>query len=315
MWATLPHRRTASAMFLSAATILLCMGASAQPRDDDRPDTVGTGAFPAMKEEVSTLPDHVIYRPQNLAALGSQKLGVMAWGNGSCTNDAASSRFHLLEIASHGYLVIASGSIYSGPGAHPYTEPPPPPPGQFPPPQTTPGQLIEAIDWAMAENTRPGSPYYGLIDPDQIAVAGYSCGGLQVLNVASDPRIDTLVIMHSGQFNNSPNILSGMNNSPDITDAIHVPTLYVLGGETDVAYGNGMDDFANINHVPVAVANLPVGHGGTFQDPNGGRAAQVVVDWLQWQLRHDVDAAGTFLGEDCRLCQDPDWTLATKFRR
>ena len=101
-------------MFLSAATILLCMGASAQPRDDDRPDTVGTGAFPAMKEEVSTLPDHVIYRPQNLAALGSQKLGVMAWGNGSCTDDAASNRFHLLEIASHGYLVIASGSIYSG---------------------------------------------------------------------------------------------------------------------------------------------------------------------------------------------------------
>lgn len=295
--------------------LLLGAGVAAQSPDASRPDDIGTGPFPAMKEEVASLPDHVIYRPRDLAALGGTKLGLMAWGNGSCTDDGASSRFHLLEIASHGYLVIASGRIYSGPGAHPHAEPEPPPPGQFPAPLTTPEQLIEAIDWALVENERPGSPLYGLIDPDQIAVSGFSCGGLQVLNVAADPRIDTLVIMNSGQFNNSPDILSGMNNSPEIRNAIHVPTLYVLGGETDVAYANGMDDFENINHVPVAVANLPVGHGGTYNDENGGRAAQVVVDWLQWQLRHDVDAAATFLGEDCRLCIDPDWTLETKFRR
>jgi hypothetical protein len=47
------------------------------------------------------------------------KLGVVAWGNGGCSDDGASSRFHLLEIASHGYLVIASGRILSGPGAPP----------------------------------------------------------------------------------------------------------------------------------------------------------------------------------------------------
>jgi hypothetical protein len=121
--------------------------------------------------------------------------------------------------------------------------------------------------------------------------------------------------MNSGQFNNSPDILSGMNNSPDIINDIHTPILYILGGETDVAYGNGMDDFEKINHVPVAVANLPVGHGGTYNEENGGSAAQVLVDWLQWQLRHDVEAAATFLGDNCGLCEDPDWTLDTKFRR
>ena len=42
---------------------------------------------------------------------GRTKLGVVAWGNGGCSDDAASSRFHLLEIASHGYLVLASGRI------------------------------------------------------------------------------------------------------------------------------------------------------------------------------------------------------------
>ena len=84
-----------------------------------RPDTPGTGRFAAMKEEVASLPRHVVYRPKDLGALGTTKLGVVAWGNGGCSDDAASSRFHLLEIASHGYLVIASGRILSGPGAPP----------------------------------------------------------------------------------------------------------------------------------------------------------------------------------------------------
>ena len=84
-----------------------------------RPDTPGSGRFAAMKEEVASLPRHVVYRPKDLAALGQTKLGVVAWGNGGCSDDAASSRFHLLEIASHGYLVIASGRILSGPGAPP----------------------------------------------------------------------------------------------------------------------------------------------------------------------------------------------------
>ena len=34
-----------------------------------------------------------------------------------------------------------------------------------------------------------------------------------------------------------------------------------------IAYGNGMDDFNRINHVPVFVGNLDVGHGGTYAQP------------------------------------------------
>ena len=41
-----------------------------------RPDTPGTGRFPAMKEEVASLPKHVVYRPKDLASLGSTKLAV-----------------------------------------------------------------------------------------------------------------------------------------------------------------------------------------------------------------------------------------------
>src|SRR5678816_2662596 len=112
-----------------------------------RPDTPGTGRFPAMKEEVASLPRHVVYRPKDLAGLGRTKLGVVAWGNGGCSDDGASSRFHLLEIASHGYLVIASGRILSGPGAPP-REPRPagaPQPGAIQAPRTLSTDLTDAI--------------------------------------------------------------------------------------------------------------------------------------------------------------------------
>src|SRR4051812_4177653 len=94
----------AAVMFVSTAAAVLAQ----QPADSNsRPDMPGTGRFPAMKEEITSLPGHVVYRPKDLAALGAIKLGVVAWGNGGCSDDGASSRLHLLEIASHGYLVIA----------------------------------------------------------------------------------------------------------------------------------------------------------------------------------------------------------------
>ena len=93
---------------------------------------------------------------------------------------------------------------------------------------------------------------------------------------------------------------------------LHRPILYVLGGPADVAWPNGRDDVARIHHVPVVLAFAPVGHGGTFRQPNGGKAAAIAVDWLDWQLRGDPRAARAFLGEKCGLCGDPVWKIERK---
>jgi hypothetical protein len=301
-------------MFVLAAVLAMTViVARAQPPQnlDALPDTRGTGPYTALKEIDPGLADQVVYRPADLSQLGQTKLGVYAFGNGGCSNDGASARLHLLEVASHGYLAIAPGGIHNGPGK---TQAPPRPADANIETYaaTRPEQLSAAIDWALAENARAGSPYYGRIDTGAIAVSGFSCGGIQALTVASDPRVSTAVIMNSGLFVEGPTRMGGMSLTKDLLTELHFPTLYILGGPTDIAYANGMDDFARISHLPIAVANIDKGHGGTYWEPNGGAAAEVVVDWLEWRLRGDANAGRTFLGQDCGLCADPAWQYETK---
>ena len=44
----------------------------------------------------------------------------------------------------------------------------------------------------------------------------------------------------------------------------HSPVLYIMGGPTDIAYKNAMDDFARVSHVPIVMTNHDVGHAGTY---------------------------------------------------
>jgi hypothetical protein len=286
--------------------------AERQRQQDAMPDTKGTGRYAALKEIDPGLAEHVVYRPANLDALGATKLGIYVFGNGGCTDDGASARLHLLEIASHGYLAIAPGRIYNGPGKTQRPSDRPAPTGPGGPAATLASQLREALDWALAENTRSGSRYFGRIDSQAVAISGYSCGGVQALANAKDPRVATMVIMNSGLFVNGPTRMGGIETGKELLADLHTPTLYILGGPTDIAYANGMDDFAKISHVPVAVANIETGHGGTYWEPNGGAAAQVAVRWLDWRLRGDAAAGRAFLGAQCGLCTDPKWKLETK---
>ena len=288
--------------------------ARAMAEADKVPDTPGDGPFPAVMELDPGIPDHVVYRPADLTPFKGGKLGVFAWGNGGCADDGASQRQQLAEIASYGYLVIAPGKWRSGPNAKvPKEAPRPPAAGQrLPPPATSEVQVREGIDFALAENSRLGSKYANLIDKQAVAVGGFSCGGLQAIMLAADPRISTVVVQNSGVFNDVRESIGGMRASKDILTTFHTPVMYLLGGPTDIAYANGSDDVKRIGQVPVAFVNLPFGHGGTYNRPMGGAAAGIVVDWLEWQLRHDKGAARSFLGADCRLCVNPETKIELK---
>ena len=173
-------------------------------------------------------------------------------------------------------------------------------------------QQIESIDWVYAQNADPKSPYYQKIDVKHLCLSGMSCGGLQTLQNCADKRVSALMICNSGLFNqqNANQAVGGMPMPPkEKLNEIHTPIIYILGGESDIAYQNGMDDFHRISHVPAFAANLPVGHGGTYSQPHGGEFAIVARAWLDWQLKNDAEAAKQFTGEAPTLAKREGWTL------
>ncbi|MBV2246234.1 MAG: alpha/beta hydrolase [Lentimicrobium sp.] len=261
----------------------------------------GTGKYSAMMMTEPSLPTHTIFRPAELTSFGRKnKLPVIAWGNGACFNSPWEHINFLNEVASHGFLVVAIGTM-------PREE------GEQERGRSASKQLLDAIDWAIAQNKDKNSPYYKKIDTRKIAVSGMSCGGLQTLEVAPDPRISTIVVCNSGLFENPVGRMPGMPQvNKDQLLKIHTPALYLLGGKSDIAYENGMDDFRKINHVPVFVANMDVGHGGTYSQPHGGEFARVATHWYKWQLKNDREAGKLFTGNPCGLSQSEVWTVEKK---
>jgi len=281
----------------------------------------GTGSYRAIMTVESSLHTHTIYRPADLSPFGeSLQLPIVVWANGACANFGNRFRYFLTEVASHGYFMAAIGPV--GPqyleGNASMT-----PPGDTPPPPVDPEDrpqptswtlLIDAIDWAIEETQREGGPYYGKLDKNRIAVMGMSCGGLQAILAAADPRTTTAMIWNSGTFPaNNDRVLSGAEATKASLADLHTPVAYISGDESDVAFRNSNDDFEQIDHVPVLRAyQHGVGHGDVFRTPNGGSFGKVGVAWLNWQLKGDLQGKAWFTGNDCVLCRDESWELRSK---
>lgn len=245
-----------------------------------------SGAFGyAIEHATQTLPNHTIYRPDLSRA---NNIPIVVWGNGACSNVGTEQADFLLQIASNGYLVIANGGPF-GSGSNDQHE----------------TELVKAIDWAVKENSRKCSQYYGKLNVDKIATMGWSCGGGMAHFAAIDPRVDTAVALNSGlgiygdRFNYYPRF--------------HSPIAIFNGDSRDVAYNPGLQEYSEVNNVPVYHANYPQGHGDAYYQDNGGEFGIVSVGWLNWMLKDDLSASGKgmFIGNNCRLCRSP-WVTKHK---
>ncbi|WP_328650233.1 cellulose binding domain-containing protein [Micromonospora sp. NBC_00330] len=241
----------------------------------------GSGPYPADYETSATLANHTIFRPQTLP---SERLPILVWGNGGCSANGLSQGNFLREIASHGFLAIANGAP-NGSGS------------------TTSQMLTQSIDWAVAENSRQGSKYFNKIDTSKVAVAGFSCGGLEAYAVSNDPRVTTTGIFSSGLLNDADDYQ---------LRRLTKPIAYFVGGPSDIAYPNAMDDWGKLPAgLPAFMGNLNVGHGGTYDQANGGEFGRVATLYLKWRLKGDTTAGRTFVGADCGLCSS-QWSVQQK---
>jgi hypothetical protein len=151
------------------------------------------------------LNNHTFYSPINPPT--DQPLQVFLWGEGGCIGNGLQEVNMLTEVASHGFLVIASG----------------PPGGNA---MTSSSLLVSALDYIEANAGKIGR--FATVDSAKVAVGGYSCGGLEAYYASQDERIDIIGIFDSGFI--------GKNSEQART--INKPVFYFLGGSTDIAYVN-----------------------------------------------------------------------------
>jgi dienelactone hydrolase len=166
--------------------------------------------------------------------------------------------------------------------------------------------LIAAIDWIAKESTDRSSRFYQKVDAGRVAAMGMSCGGLMSYGASADPRVATVGIWNSGLIQPDEKIFGGL----------HSPVIIVTGGESDIAYANGKRDFETMpTTIPVFYAVHPsVGHGGTYNEDNGGAFGVTAVAWLEWQLMNDTSASGRgyFVGSNCGICTDSTWQAQSR---
>ena len=241
------------------------------------------GAFATAVERDPGISDQTIFRPE---PLGMIKHPVFAWGNGGCMQSNSGFSEFLLQIAAEGVVVIADGP---GNGSS----------------NSDGSQLIAAIDWAEKENERPCSKFYHKLDLEAVAVSGQSCGGLMAINASDDPRVTMSMPMNSGLM------------APDQTlyAALHAPMAIINGGSSDIAYDFGNQTYEAIDNIPIMVANIDVGHGGTYRQDNGGEMGKMALAWVRWHLLKDEGATGKgmFIGDSCGFCNS-EWEMMWKMK-
>ena len=255
------------------------------------PDYGGSGRHKAVAVREKSLPDFVVYRPMNIDAAMTvgrpgmfatgqpkkEKLPVLIFCNGGCMDTSIGYENMLTDVASYGYVVVAIGELQML--------------AQHEKDQHTPSSMVKlALDWICD----PASPYYNYIDTEKIAAAGHSCGGAQVLANAADPRLKTYLILNAGMGK-----MTMADASAKSLKNLHGPILYLVGGTSDVAWQNAQQDYKAIKRVPVVLAdNTQSGHGGTYEQPNGGANARMVRAWLDWQLKGRQENKRLFIGGD-----------------
>lgn len=247
-----------------------------------------TGPLAVVVETDAGIGQSTLYRPKDLGA--GKNFPILVWGNGACSRNGTDVKEFLMEIASHGFVIISDGtpggtggrdqgSGFNALGSH----------------------LLNPMNWLIQQNSNPCSRFYRSLDTTSLGSFGFSCGGLMAYGAGFDKRMKAVMIMNSGMLGADPTNLA----------RVHTPIGYVLGGSSDIAYNNGTRDYRDMSTQPTILANQNVGHGGTYFADNGGDWARIATAWFSWWLKGDTTAKAKFYPATCTFCKSP-WTYESK---
>jgi hypothetical protein len=211
-----------------------------------------------------------LFRPADLAQ-GGLCHPVITWGNGTGTTPAV-YRVLLTQLASHGFVVIASNSPNVAQG--------------------DPQPMLAGVTWVLEQNADPTSVMYQRIDPTHVGATGHSQGAFATMTAGADARIVTI----------AP--IAGATPSRNL----HGPALLLCGGlDTTVPCATVLTAFNGITNQPVMLADqLAVDHISwiSFRAGNLNPAEVAVTAWMRVHLMGDTALRPMFYGPTCTLCQD-----------
>jgi len=246
---------------------------------------VGPGAGQPDALHDNMVPHFNVYRPKDMTQGYCHP--VITWGNGTndqpepnppaCTNGCGNYKVLLEQLASHGFVVVASLSSQTAKG--------------------DPLPQVVGVDWMVQENQNPASALYRRLDIEHIGATGHSQGGAATTMSGADPRIKAIAPICGSR----PNI------------ALHGPALLLCGGaDTVVPCSSVQTAYDSISGLPVMLGEIAdVTHGswiGSIKNP----VMVGVTAWMRVHLMNDTANRGMFYGAGCSACSDSKWKVQRK---
>ena len=130
----------------------------------------------AMIPEGHDMALYTLYRPAEMPE--GRRFPALSWANGTCAHPVGYAPM-IKHIVSHGFIVVAAHSRYTGSGA----------------------AQVNGLNYLVAENDNPDSELFGRIDTDALGIFGHSQGSSSTAAASDDPRVRSVVFMHGGTAN------------------------------------------------------------------------------------------------------------------
>jgi pimeloyl-ACP methyl ester carboxylesterase len=242
---------------------------------------------------------YTLYYPSNYSALGF-KSPIVTWGNGTNAAPAMYSTL-LTHFASYGFTVIASDLANTGSG----------------------NEIDAGAHYLVAQNSTPGSAFYGNLDTRHVAAVGHSQGAGGATRAAqNDPGLITTLMTFS-----LPNT-EWIGTNPDCPTkadctynpaALTQPVFFIsTHGFLDSIIASPSTETAFYRSVKgQAALGIITNSGGKAADHNSVQDASdggnpdgelgYATAWLEYQLLGNTTAAAAFTGAAPELVSNGNW--------